>query len=355
LQPGASVGTSDLLIELDPAKAYGGHVEFDNYGSHYTGPYRLGAALAINSPLHIGDQLTVRALSSNDNLTYARLAYQLPVGGSGFKLGGAYSDTRYKFMFNAAELRGSASSSSLYGIYPFIRSQVTNVYGTLTLEQKDLSDVQVDTIDKRIRLARLSVAGNHQDGWLGGGITAFEGSLVSGKLSMDAASLAQDSGASSANSNGDFGKLNFNLSRLQRISAKNTLFLALSSQHASKNLNSSEELFLGGVNGVRAYPQGEAGGDQGWMVNLEAHHQLTDHLQAIAFYDTGSVTINRNVFSAADNTRHIAGAGVGLNAQYGWLQIKTAVAWRTTGGQPQSEPATLSSDPRLWAQLSAKF
>jgi hemolysin activation/secretion protein len=355
LQPGASVGTSDLLIELDPAKAYSGNIEFDNYGSYYTGEYRLGAALGVNSPLHIGDQLTLRALSSNNNLSYARVAYQLPVGGNGFKVGGAYSDTRYKFMFNAAELRGSASSTSLYGIYPFIRSQASNLYGTLTLEQKDLSDVQVATIDKQVRLASFGLAGNHQDGWFGGGITSFDGTLASGHLSMDAASLAQDSGANSANSNGGFSKVNFSLSRVQRLTAKNTLFLALSGQHASKNLNSSEKFYLGGANAVRAYPQGEAGGDQGWMVNLEARHQLTAQLQAIAFYDAGSVKINQDKFAAGDNTRHIAGAGVGLNAQYGWLQIKTAVAWRSTGGQPQSEPATLSNDPRFWAQLSGQF
>jgi hemolysin activation/secretion protein len=355
LQPGASVGTSDLLIVLDPAKAYTGNIEFDNYGSYYTGEYRMGAALVVNSPLHIGDQLTFQALSSNKNLTYSRLTYQLPVGGNGFKVGGTYSDTHYKFMFNGVELRGSASSTSIYGIYPFIRSQVNNVYGTLTLEQKDLSDVQVATIDKQVRLTSFGLAGNHQDGWFGGGITTFEGALASGNLSMDAVSLAQDSGANSANSNGSFSKVNFNLSRMQRITAKNTLFLALSGQNASKNLNSSEKFYLGGPNAVRAYPQGEAGGDKGWMVNLEVRHQLTAQLQAITFYDVGLVKINHDKFAVGDNKRHIAGAGVGLNAQYGWLKIKTAVAWRSTGGQPTSEPATLSNDPRFWVQMSGQF
>ncbi|MFT5721490.1 MAG: hemolysin activation/secretion protein [Motiliproteus sp.] len=355
LQPGASVGTSDLLIELDPANAYSGTVELDNYGSYYTGEYRLGAALAINSPLNRGDQLTIRALSSDDNLTYARVAYQLPIGGNGFKLGGAYSDTHYKFMFNAAELSGSASSASLYATYPLIRSQATNLYGTLTLEQKELTDVQVATLDKRVRLGSLGMAGNHQDGLFGGGITSFEGALVTGTLSMDDASLAQDRGAGSANSNGSFSKLNFNLSRLQRLTAKNSILIALSGQYASKNLNSSEKLYLGGANGVRAYPQGEAGGDQGWIVNLEARHQLTEQLQGIAFYDEGLVRINRNVFAAGDNTRHLAGAGIGLNAQYDRMLIKTSVAWRTTGGQPQSEPATHSNDPQLRAQLSTQF
>jgi hemolysin activation/secretion protein len=191
LQPGASVGTSDLLINVDPAKAYSSNAEFDNYGSYYTGEYRVGAALAINSPLNIGDQLTIRGLSSNKNLTYARVAYQLPIGGSGFKLGAAYSDTHYKFNFNGTELRGSASNASIFGTYPFIRSQNSNLYGTLTFEQKNLTDVQVATTDKKVRLGNFGLAGNHQDGIFGGGISSFDSALIAGKLSMDSASLAQ--------------------------------------------------------------------------------------------------------------------------------------------------------------------
>lgn len=355
LQPGASVGTSDLLINLDPAKAYFANVEFDNYGSHYTGEYRLGAAVAINSPLNIGDQLTMRALRSNDNLTYARVAYQLPIGANGFKLGGAYSDTRYQFIFNKAELHGSASSASIYGSYPFIRSLATNLYGTMTLEQKNLTDVQIATTDKKIRLGNFGLAGNHQDGLFGGGVSAFDSALVSGNLSMDAISLAQDSGVSSANSNGTFSKLNITLSRLQRLTDDDTLSIAVSGQYADKNLNSSEKFYLGGANGVRAYPQGEAGGDQGWMMNAELRHSFLNNLQGVAFYDAGAVDINHHAFLTTRNTRSISGAGLGINAQYKMLQIKTAVAWQLYGGQASAEPVTMDRNPRLWLQMSGVF
>jgi hemolysin activation/secretion protein len=355
LQPGASVGTSDLIINLDPAKAYFGNAEFDNYGSYYTGEYRVGGALAINSPLNIGDQLTIRGLSSNKNLTYARVAYQLPIGGSGFKLGAAYSDTRYKFSLDNAQLRGSASSASVYGTYPFIRSQATNLYGTMSLEQKDLSDEQVITTDKKVRLGNFGLAGNHQDGFFGGGISAFDSSLISGTLSLDAASLAQDSGVNSANSSGRFNRLNLNLNRLQRITDDDTLSVAVSSQYADKNLNSSEKFYLGGANGVRAYPQGEAGGDHGWMVNAELRHSFLNNLQGVAFYDAGSVKINHQAFLSSRNTRSISGAGLGLNAQYKMLQIKTMLAWPLYGGQATAEPMTVDRNPRLWLQMSGVF
>jgi hemolysin activation/secretion protein len=56
-----------------------------------------------------------------------------------------------------------------------------------------------------------------------------------------------------------------------------TLYASFSGQRASKNLDSSEEFFLGGPNGVRAYPQGEGAGDEGWLSRLELRHGAGPH------------------------------------------------------------------------------
>ena len=40
-------------------------------------------------------------------------------------------------------------------------------------------------------------------------------------------------------------------------------------QFSNKNLDSSEQLSLGGITGVRAYPSGEASGDQGYKLTTE--------------------------------------------------------------------------------------
>ena len=359
LQPGASVGTSDLLIELDPSAPYSANVELDNYGNRYTGEYRLGGALALNSPLKIGDQLTLRALTSNQNMAYARFAYQIPVGGSGLKLGAAYSDTSYRLgqEFAVLQAHGAATSSSMYAVYPFIRSQASNLSGTLTWENKkldDQTDAPITSTDKHVQLANLGLAGNHQDALGGAGITSFDLSLVTGSLSMDAGSLVADN--LSAQSNGAFTRFAYNANRLQRLADASSLSVTLSGQQASKNLNSSEKFSLGGANGVRAYPQGEGNGDEGWLVNLELRHNLAPALQGMIFYDAGSVSINRNPFVVGTtNTRSISGAGVGANAILAGVQIKAHLAWRISGGQPDSEPATLNRNPRLWLQASKQL
>lgn len=355
LQPGASVGTTDLLVELDPGTPYSANLELDNYGNRYTGEYRLGAAVALNNPFKLGDLLSLRAITSGDNMSYARLAYQVPVGVSGLKLGGAYSDTRYKLgeEFASLQAHGTASSASLFATYPFVRSQMSNLSGTLTLEDKkltDQTDAPVSNVEKKVQLVTLGLAGSRQDALWGGGMTAFDVSLATGDLSMDAAALAQDAAAGSANSNGSFTKFTYALQRQQRVSDKYTLLLALSGQQASKNLNSSEKFSLGGASGVRAYPQGEGSGDQGMLANLEVRRSLTEQLQAAIFYDAGTVDINRNQYAAGSNTRTIAGAGLGLTGQISKLQFKTSVAWRTSGGDPVSD--TANRNPRWWFQLS---
>ena len=79
------------------------------------------------------------------------------------------------------------------------------------------------------------------------GGTPVDTSLVSGRLSMDAASLALDT----IQSNGAFSKFFYSLNRLQRVTSQDALSFNLSGQQASKNLNSSEQFSLGGANGVR--------------------------------------------------------------------------------------------------------
>ena len=359
LQPGASVGTTDLLVELDPAKAYTASVEVDNYGNRYTGENRIGGSIALNSPLKMGDQLSLRAVTSDQNMQYAQVSYRMPVGVDGLKVGVAFSDTTYKLgkEFTGLLANGTATSASVFATYPLIRSQLTNLYTTVTYENKKLRDtsgILATTTNKTVDLVSLGLSGNHLDSLLGGGVSAYDATFISGNLSMDAASMALD--GTSAHSNGAVTKVGYNLSRQQHVTGRDTVSLAVSGQQTDSNLVSSEKMYLGGVNAVRAYPQGEAGGDDGWLLNAEVRHTLMDKVQGVAFYDAGSVSVNHNAYVAgAANTRSLAGAGVGVNAQYGWLQLKTSVAWRTTGGVPQSIPSTVSSSPMVWAQLAGQL
>ncbi len=360
LQPGASVGTSDLVVELTPGAAYSGSIDLDNYGNRYVGEYRLGGTLNINSPLRIGDVLSLNVLSGGDGLNYGRVAYQLPVGGDGLRLGAAYSDTVYKLgkEFEMLDAHGKASSTSVFAAYPFIRSQQTGLNGTLSLEQKNLSDSVDATLTntgKRVKLAAIGLQGTHQDGLGGGGLTSASLTATFGNLDIQSPS-ALTIDAASAQTNGGYTRLAYSLGRLQRLTGADSLSLSASGQEANKNLDSSEKFSLGGATGVRAYPQGEGIGDEGYLATAELRHNFSDTLQATLFYDIGSVRINRMPFgAAATNNRTLSGAGIGLNANVADFRIRASLAWRTGSEQPTSIPASAVHAVTMWVQASRGF
>lgn len=147
------------------------------------------------------------------------------------------------------------------------------------------------------------------------------------------------------------------MSRLQKIGGPLSGFVSLSGQQAGKNLDSSEKFLLGGPYGVRAYPQGEAAGDDGFVFTAELRYRVpqaaVDSLELVALLDHGESRINHNAFAPGDNTRKLSGAGIGINvaSDSGWL-LRSAWSWRTG-----HEPAT-SDTPRSgrgWLQLVKFF
>jgi hemolysin activation/secretion protein len=75
---------------------------------------------------------------------------------------------------------------------------------------------------------------------------------------------------------------------------------------------------LGGAQGVRAYPEGEAYGDDGYIATIEprvivptpAH--LPGVVQLIGFVDNGFVKINHTLFDNSKNGLSRTGAGGGV-------------------------------------------
>lgn len=103
------------------------------------------------------------------------------------------------------------------------------------------------------------------------------------------------------------------------------------------------------------YPQGEASGDEGNVVNLELVHTFAPQLQGMLFYDYGHVQVNHHQYGTLQNTRAIGGAGVGVNARLFGFAASTYLAWQTQGGTPLSEPSTQERSPRFWFQVSHEF
>jgi hemolysin activation/secretion protein len=237
-------------------------------------------------------------------------------------LGVAYSELDYELgrEFKALGAHGTARTASVFGGYPLLRSRHSNLSAGLTLENKDFVD-RLDalplTTRKRAQVAVATLSGDRRDTWGGGGLNGFSAAWSTGRLDIRTPEAWADD-ASTARTDGHFNKLALALSRVQRVSETVTFSAALNGQLAANNLDVSEKMSLGGMSGVRAYPQGEAYADEGYLLTLEARKllsgltQVRGQVQLVAFVDAGEVRLNHLAWDGADQQRQLSGAGVGV-------------------------------------------
>lgn len=364
LVPGASVGASDLIVDITPGPTVSGEVDFDNAGNRYTGEYRLGATVNLNNLAGRGDVASLRAMTSGSGLNYARASYQMQFGKA--TAGVAYSALRYKLgeEFESLQAHGTAEIASIYGSYPLIRSRNSNLNAGLVYEDKTFQD-KVDSTtppgltDKKAQVLSGSLYGNQRDRFMGGGVTSYALTWSTGEIDIETPA-ARIIDAATAKTNGHFDKIGFRAARLQRVTDSVSLSAAINGQFASKNLDSSEKMELGGMYGVRAYPEGEGYADEGYVLNLEARYLLPKYSQTmpgqmhlIGFVDTGSVTLHKRPWAAGPNTRTLSGAGIGLS----WSEANNFLARAYYAVKLGNEQATSAPDKsgRFWIQLVKYF
>ncbi|MET1023568.1 MAG: ShlB/FhaC/HecB family hemolysin secretion/activation protein [Pseudoxanthomonas sp.] len=362
LVPGAAAGSSDLLLDLAPGARLNGSIDADNAGNRYTGAYRLGATVNLNNPMGWGDVASLRVLNSGSGLRYARASYQVPFGAT--QVGVAYSRLDYALgrEFDSLGASGRAEVVSLYGRHALLRSRSDNLYVQLALDARrfhDAVDASAFVLDKRTRVATISLYGDRRDEVMAGAVSAFSlaGSLGDVQIRTPA---VREFDAVTGQSAGRFSKLVVSAMRLQRIAGPFSLYGAVRGQLASKNLDVSEKMELGGINGVRAYPEGEAFADQGYLVTLEARldlpapsHHLAGQWQAMVFADTGGATADKNPWLGTSRQRRLSGAGAGLEwTRPGDFTVRTFYAAKLGSAKATSAP---DRSGRLWVQLVKYF
>ena len=95
-------------------------------------------------------------------------------------------------------------------------------------------------------------------------------------------------------------------------------------QRASRNLDSSEQIFAGGPGSVRAYDNGVVSGTQGEWVTLEWRRALLGSWpgswQGAIFLDGARVDVAKTVYGSGSNTASLYGSGLSLNwtGSTGW-------------------------------------
>lgn len=324
LSPGTAVGTSDLLVNVKQGRGISGDVEASNAGSPYTGVYQGGGTINFNEPFGIGDVVSLRFLTSGKGLQYGRASYQAQAGN--LTLGAAYAFFHYRLgkQFDSLDAQGSEHVASLYASYPLLRTYDDNLQARFELDHRVLRDdigAFASTTDRRANVVTVGLTGDHHDNLGGGGWDGYSLYLSVGDLNIRTP-LARAADAIAARTNGGYAKLKFSADRLQTVAGPFSLYGGLRGQVAFHNLDITEKMELGGAYGVRAYPEGEGYGDEGYVATAEGRLLLPPmsgvpgRLQLAGFYDYGRVRINRDAWLPGINTLTRSGAGGSLT----WAQ-----------------------------------
>ena len=376
LEPGEEPGSTKIILEVIEGPKFSGSVTADNYGSRYTGEIRTTTSVNINNPSTYGDQIGLTNIKApKDNFDLNLISYDFPIGRSGLRGGASYSALEYKI---GKELEtnpmsmGTADSYSGSLKYPLYRTAQRGFFLDGSYDKKYLYNETTGSItsDKELENYGLGFTFQNTDNFITTGFSQLSFTHTFGDLDLSkvASSLSSDQAAGGARTNGSFEKSSLQFLRIQRVNEKLNFQLLANAQFADKNLDSSEKLSLGGATGVRAYPSGEASGDEGRKLSVDAKYNVKSGTKVgdiifSVFYDYGKIRQYKDTLDISMTTPNeysLEGWGVALdlisagkyNVKVGWADAIGGNPGKTSEGKNSDGRGDLS---RYWFLASAQF
>jgi hemolysin activation/secretion protein len=361
--PGEAPGTSDFDVNVEASPRFNGYVMADNQGSKFTGTNRVFGGVDVNSPFGIADKFSASGMTTDENrgLLNGRVSYGFPLAYNGLRAEFAASRTTYQLGSTFSDLDATGSADVLEGTisYPVKRAHDDRIDLSLNLAYKKLKD-DIGTFavenPRHISVATLSLGGSHYGSLLGlPFVTSMSASVDIGRLDIedDTQQALNEAGANTA---GTYSKANFTLSGELQITGKLSLKAAVKLQKSlTGNLDPTEQLFISGTTGVKAYTEGISF-DNGYLANAELRYALPPLFGAKhslgLFADNGWVYAQNGNYTTNDKiTLTDAGLGYYVNFKqfFGTVQLVQPIG-RSSGNTIESDPGT-----RVLAQVGFVF
>jgi len=333
---GNSLGETNFNVNLVDGPLFSGQVALSNFGSPSTGVIQGIANLALNDPLGIGDQVTLDAIQTQGS-SFALLGYSMPVGYDGWRIGlqGSYLQYLTLSDWSSNKSDGTAKTLGANINYALSREQSGNSnlrFGIETrgynnnIEGQNLSDYNINAFT-------VNMSGNIFD--TNASVINYSATITSGNLRINNPSQAiQD--LSGPGTQGNYIKLGINLSRYQQLSflPNTTWIISANGQLSNKNLNSSEQIYMGGPYAVRAYPVAQGGGSSGLIISTELQYRLDTNWQVGMFADLGFIQqymdtyTNWQGLTNANNNYQLGAVGPTIKYSYEKLSVNGILAFR---------------------------
>ncbi len=298
---GEDNGLTNVVVTVENQELVSGQFSVDNYGQASIGSERATGWLDFNSVLGFGEEFGVVGILTPD-LQFGRVSARLPLNDDGLTLDLNAAGLNYEVHapgWTASAPHGSSDSFGSDLEYALVRTTTHNLSVGLTLLRKNFYN---DNIAGRVSNyhvydALLYANANVYDRFGGGAVSTAQVSVGRGWVSM-AGSPGEADDRFGPDTQGQFGMLRYRLDRTQKLWGSFTGFASLSGQLSYQNLDPSEQFYLGGPAGVRAYPVSSNGGSSGQVLTTELRWAALQSPRCTCglklLYDLGHIRLNAN-------------------------------------------------------------
>ena len=313
LAPGKAFGTSDVTVRIEDGKPTNTVLYAENYGAKSSGRYRYGLQHTVYDVGGTGGRLGLGTLISNSHMHNYYANYELPVGRGGSTLGLGVSQMDYKLGGAMRDwgANGKADTVSLFGSDPFYHLHDAALKLNYGLDYRRLED-DIDKYQgyadskKHAASAHVGIEGSAQ---MPKTALSYDATLTAGHLTLGS-EFARDRDEM-AHTAGTYTKLSVDGTAVRSLGHRTDVLIKASGQLASRNLDGSEQMYLGGANAVRAYPQGEGSGDVGLLGTAEVRlYTDVPGLVLSTYLDAGHVRLSHD---GSDGSETLKGWGLAAN------------------------------------------
>lgn len=357
LLPGAMLGETDIVVKHPESKRWHVLLSADNSGIDASGRDRLGAVLALDSPLHLYDQLILSAstdaeLADHTRASLAKSAsWNVPLGYASLSIGVSewVSTQPFAVLGDSVPYTTRTRRAEIgIGFAPY-RSQ--DKKGSLQFkvvrrtDDTTLGGAEVDIQNHDITGYEASF--DHQQEFPGASVKAGVG--VRGSFAGVSRNAGFVYGEPDWNGGYEVASANASVTRpfsigTRRFAYRSAFFL----QAAPTPLPSTEYLQIGGLYTVRGFDGNSTlSAPSGWLWRNELATGAGPANEAYVTLDAGRVY---GAPVAAVDGRSLAGASLGLRGSY------RNVGYDVSMGLPLVQPSSFGSrKPNLSVSLTSRF
>lgn len=344
----------DLVVNVTEAptklgEVLGGLFQMNNYGLKQFGPAQVLGQVTIGG--HVASsRLTLTGQKSN-GITYVRGEYDMPFEAIDGRLHAGLGNSQSEGIRGGQANAKSLSTDAVVGLEKILgqrRDVVVKGVADLSTRQShsNLSSTGVEINRVQDHQLRLRVSADNER------LSAEPMRVELGVVLGHYATLENYPNVPL----GGYAKIDFSARKQMNLTENGQWFglAKVRGQYTSHHVDGSNQISLGGANGVRAYSSADGLGDDGLLTTVELNYKNLPNQSFGVFYDGGLVRASKTPVSGIySKTYALQAVGVQSSGNTNGWYYNWALA-KGVGGNKGALPTDLDSKPNNW-RLSASL